>query len=148
MTPTMTRKQGLRSNDRHPRLRADFRKLLTAARNWRTEILAYFDHPVTNAYTEALNGVAKVINRQGRGYTFEVLRARVLFGKGALAVKPTPEFRCSSCQGLFPKPQLEPDHIKPVVRGERTTDMLLLCRDCHARFHTKSHAPSSAASTR
>ena len=28
------------------------------------------DYPITNGYTEALNGVAKVINRQGRGYTF------------------------------------------------------------------------------
>lgn len=129
-------------------LRADFRKLLTAARNWRTEILAYFDHPVTNAYTEALNGVAKVINRQGRGYTFEVLRARVLFGKGATTVRPPPQFRCESCQGLFPKPVLEISHIRPVVRGERGTDGVLLCRNCHVRFHTESHAPSSAASTR
>lgn len=48
-------------------LKADFKTLTTAMKNWRTEILAYFDHPITNAYTEALNGVAKTINRQGRG---------------------------------------------------------------------------------
>jgi homoaconitase/3-isopropylmalate dehydratase large subunit len=29
----------------------------------------------TNAYTEALNRVAKGINRAGRGYSFDVLRA-------------------------------------------------------------------------
>ena len=58
-----------------------FAPLLTATRNWRVEMLAVFDYPITNGYTEALNGVAKVINRQGRGYSFEVLRARLLFGK-------------------------------------------------------------------
>ena len=44
-------------------LKADFKVLLTSMKNWRTEILAYFDHPITNAYTEALNGVAKAANR-------------------------------------------------------------------------------------
>ena len=36
-------------------------QLLTAMTNWRTEILAVLDTPITNAYTEALNGVAKTI---------------------------------------------------------------------------------------
>lgn len=58
-----------------------FAPLITATRNWREEILAFFDYPISNGYTEALNGVAKVTNRQGRGYSFEVLRARVLFSK-------------------------------------------------------------------
>lgn len=58
-----------------------FAPLITATKNWREEILAFFDHPISNGYTEALNGVAKVINRQGRGYSFEVLRARLLFSK-------------------------------------------------------------------
>lgn len=60
-----------------------FQPLLTATKNWRTEILAYFDLPFhdrkTNAYTETLNSIIKVDNRQGRGYNFKVLRARVLF---------------------------------------------------------------------
>jgi transposase len=58
-----------------------FTPLLTCTKNWREEILAFFDYPISNGYTEALNGVAKVINRQGRGYSFEVLRARILFGR-------------------------------------------------------------------
>jgi hypothetical protein len=58
-----------------------FAPLLTATKNWREEILAFFDYPISNGYTEALNGVAKVTNRQGRGYSFEVLRARVPFSK-------------------------------------------------------------------
>ena len=41
--------------------------------------LAYFDHRRTNAYTEGANSRIKVKNRQGRGYSFKVLRARALF---------------------------------------------------------------------
>jgi 5-methylcytosine-specific restriction endonuclease McrA len=33
-------------------------------------------------------------------------------------------------------------------RGERSTNHMLICPTCHSRFHTKPHAPSSAASTR
>lgn len=56
-----------------------FRPLLTALHNWRGEILAYFDTGLTNALTEALNGVAKGIQRQGRGYSFDAIRAKLLY---------------------------------------------------------------------
>ncbi|MFD0677029.1 MULTISPECIES: transposase [unclassified Paenibacillus] len=39
--------------------------------NWEEEVFAYFDHRITNAYTESLNGLIRVINRLGRGYSFE-----------------------------------------------------------------------------
>lgn len=65
-----------------PSTKEAFRPLLTALRNWEEEAFAYFEHPVTNAYTEALNGVIRVVNRMGRGYSFEVLRARMLFAHG------------------------------------------------------------------
>ena len=46
-----------------------------------------FDHPVnqpiTNAYTESLNNLIRVMNRLGRGYSFEALRAKILFSEGA-----------------------------------------------------------------
>jgi hypothetical protein len=38
---------------------------------------------MTNAYTEALNGVIKVANRNGRGYSFEAIRAKVLYSEGS-----------------------------------------------------------------
>lgn len=56
-----------------------FKDLTTAMKNWRGEIFAYFDHPVTNAYTEAMNGLIRVTNRMGRGYTFEAIRAKMLY---------------------------------------------------------------------
>lgn len=48
------------------------------------EIFAYFDHRITNAYTESLNSLIRVTNRLGRGYSFEALRAKILFTKGLI----------------------------------------------------------------
>jgi transposase len=62
-------------------VRPAFNDLTTAMRNWRTEIFTYFDARVTNAYTESFNSLAKMVNRLGRGYSFEVLRAKLLLTK-------------------------------------------------------------------
>lgn len=59
-----------------------FTPLTKALKNWEQEIFAYFDHPITNAYTESLNSLIRVINRLGRGYSFEALRAKILFTEG------------------------------------------------------------------
>ena len=53
-----------------------------AWRNWREEILAYFECRSTNAYTEILNNLIRTTNRVGRGYSFEALRAKVLLSEG------------------------------------------------------------------
>ena len=55
--------------------------LIRPVANWREEFTAYFDTdmPVTNAYTESINRLAKDKNREGRGYSFEVMRARMLY---------------------------------------------------------------------
>jgi transposase len=55
-----------------------FIDLRIAMRNWRVEIFNHFEARVTNAYTEAMNGITRIVNRAGRGYSFEVLRARLL----------------------------------------------------------------------
>jgi transposase len=72
-----------------------FQPLLTAMENWTDEIFAYFDHRYTNATTEALNGLIKGVNRQGRGYLFRTLRAKMLFTKGVrkkVAVDDSPRY--------------------------------------------------------
>ena len=53
-----------------------------AMSNWNTEIFAYFDYRVTNAYTEVLNGLIKIANRNGRSYSFDVIRAKTLYTNG------------------------------------------------------------------
>jgi len=60
-----------------------FKDLTTAVNNWHEEIFAYFEQPITNAYTESVNRLAKDMNRMGRGYSFEVIRARMLYNEKA-----------------------------------------------------------------
>lgn len=66
-----------------PELHDHFHELTRAFQNWMPDILAYFTHPVTNAYTESLNNLIRVMDRMGRGYSFEALRAKILFTEGA-----------------------------------------------------------------
>lgn len=62
-----------------PELQPVFKELTTAMANWHDEVFNYFERPITNAYTESVNGLARAMNRMGRGYSFEVLRARLLY---------------------------------------------------------------------
>jgi transposase len=63
-----------------PHLQDDFKELLRALENWLPVILNYFDHRLTNAFTESINCVIKQMQRIGRGYTFQVTRAKLLYG--------------------------------------------------------------------
>ena len=49
--------------------------------NWREYIFNFFDkgHRLTNAFTESMNAMIHVVQQMGRGYSFEVLRARMLY---------------------------------------------------------------------
>jgi len=61
----------------------DFQPIMTAMHNWYNEIFAHFTYGrATNAYTETVNGFAKLISRIGRGYSFEAIRAKILYGNG------------------------------------------------------------------
>lgn len=64
-------------------LRGHYEPIITAWSNWQPFILEYFNHPITNAYTESLNSLIRVLNRLGRGYSFEALRAKILFSRGS-----------------------------------------------------------------
>lgn len=68
-------------------VRDAFSDLIRAWRNWQPYIVSYFDHRITNAYTESLNSLIRVMDRLGRGYSFEALRAKILFTEGAHAHK-------------------------------------------------------------
>ncbi len=62
-------------------LKPFFKPVVTASKNWEKEILAFFEYPITNAYTESMNRVVRDVDRVGRGHTFEGLRAKILFGQ-------------------------------------------------------------------
>ncbi len=59
-----------------------FSELTTAIENWQTEIFAYFDYRLTNAYTESLNSLVRSVDRAGRGLSFKTLWAKMLFSAG------------------------------------------------------------------
>lgn len=147
-------------------LKADFKTLTTSMKNWRPEILAYFDHPISNAYTEALNGVAKTINRTGRGYSFDVLRARLLFGKRAKPIEQPwalatafkadehvlklmfkdQDGRCQGCGVQLGRAKDNHPHVAVLVR-ERERKRVLVCTLCFEGFHTQALNQKKARST-
>ncbi len=73
----------------------DFRTARQSFISWEKEIRNYFDYHVTNAVTEAVNGVIKEVNKRGRGYSFDVLKAKIKYRITApqkpVYVRPTPD---------------------------------------------------------
>lgn len=65
-----------------------FHSLAKTVHNHHEDIFAYWDSPsqITNAYTECLNGLIKLANRMGRGYSYEIIRAKTLYAKHARKV--------------------------------------------------------------
>lgn len=59
----------------------EYISVINTVENWREEIFNYFDNKYTNAETESLNRTIRDIDGAGRGYTFDVLRKKVLFRK-------------------------------------------------------------------
>ncbi|MGG0939211.1 ISL3 family transposase [Brevibacillus centrosporus] len=68
-------------------LRPYFEPVISKFDNWTEEILNYFDYRITNAYTESLNRLIKTMHHIGRGYSFEALRAKILFTEGMQKTK-------------------------------------------------------------
>lgn len=75
-----------------PQIAHYFEALTTALSNWMPEILNGFDYPVTDAYTESINRYAKDVQLMGRGYSFDVVRAKMLYN--IEANKPTTSMIC------------------------------------------------------
>lgn len=61
-----------------------FSEFLRAVENWHPWIFNYFAHRYTGGLVEGLNSLARAVDRQGRGYSFSVLRARLLYGQHLL----------------------------------------------------------------
>lgn len=64
-----------------PSIRWAFKDCIAAMTNWHQEIFNFYDYQVTNAYTESTNRLVKDIGRAGRGYSFEVIRAKLLYNE-------------------------------------------------------------------
>ncbi|MEG9372794.1 ISL3 family transposase [Bacillus cereus] len=72
-----------------------YKELVRAVDNWQVEIFNYFNKRLTNAYTESINSIIRQIERMGRGYSFEALRAKILFNE-KLHKKRKPRFNSSA----------------------------------------------------
>jgi transposase len=131
-----------------PGLKVAFKPLITSMTNWRKEIFAYFDHRVTNAYTEAVNGIVKIANRTGRGYSFDVIRARLLFGTR----KPVDLLsQCPVCSRLHdPGDHIMPEGMLFILDGmdedPPAPNLMVICSECN-RFHTDRWFRSDYVST-
>jgi transposase len=133
-------------------LKDEFYELTRPMKNWRKEILNYFDYPITNAYTESVNGVAKVVNRMGRGYSFDMIRAKLLFNdrkpsarqlRAQRAAIKDVLYRCACCYGMFKGNEMDADEYCLASVRDFTDNVpsvegaVLFCLECEARFHTE-----------
>lgn len=84
-----------------PEMEYAFGAARTALTNWWGEIFNFYDHRVINAYTESTNRLAKDMTRMGRGYSFEVMRARLIYEKQAR--KPTTKVRGRKPKSFLPE---------------------------------------------
>lgn len=66
-----------------PEVSANFKEVVHALGSWWREIFNWYECQISNAYTESINRIAKDMNRMGRGYSFEVIRARLVFDEEA-----------------------------------------------------------------
>ncbi len=57
----------------------EYKEVIKSVEAWKPEIFNYFDFRVTNAFVEGFNSTIRAIEKQGRGYSFDVLRAKVIF---------------------------------------------------------------------
>lgn len=62
-----------------PKDMPEFKAIAKTVDNVKKEVFNYFDGRVTNAIVEGLNNLIREPDRIGRGYNFEILRAKALF---------------------------------------------------------------------
>ena len=60
-----------------------FKPFIKTVENWHDEIFNFFDGRYSNGIVERINGKIKEIYRAGHGYSFDVLRFKVLYGTSA-----------------------------------------------------------------
>jgi len=66
-----------------PNSNKKFKSLQRTMNSVKKEMIAFFDGNYTNAYTESFNNQIKRIVKLGSGYSYEILRAKVLYGTEA-----------------------------------------------------------------
>jgi transposase len=143
------------------RVKKEFDVVANTVEDWRDEIFNYFDHRYTNALTEAINGLVKMVNRAGRGYTYPNIRAKALGLEVGRYKKPkrlrlkiprkqveadeatSDTFTCESCLGVFHIGLRQRHHVMPIsafIGTDAAPKPMMVCPECHRRFHILSGA--------
>ncbi|MFD2657684.1 MULTISPECIES: ISL3 family transposase [Bacillaceae] len=78
-----------------------YKDLVRAVDNWNEEIFNHFDKRLTNAYTESINSIIRHVERLGKGYSFDSLRAKILFNE-KLHKKRKPRFNKNAFYDALP----------------------------------------------
>ncbi len=94
-------------------LQKTFGTIARTVDTWSDPVFAYWYNPITNAYTEAVNGVAKGMNRLRRGYSFDVLRARLLYNPKARAA--------TAAKQCVPTADSQPDVLVKFTMGRMSS---------------------------
>jgi transposase len=118
-----------------------YRPLVTAFCRWRSEILAAWDYPLTDAYSHPLANVLTLGARPGRGHTFGQIRARVLFGTW---MSDQELMICQVCLARFESARaatyLSPAaHLSPARHGTSAAieNRITLCSICHEHLTSR-----------
>lgn len=94
----------------------EFTAICDTVDNWNKEIFNYFDNRISNAFVEGINSLIRAIEKQGRGYDFEVLRAKIIYFLNHKEKRP--EFKAEVFHNMLPG-QFNPYRFE---KEERTKD--------------------------
>lgn len=121
-------------DDKPDAVRKEFGKIARTVDRWRKEVFAYFDYPSTNAFTENRNGIVKLINRTGRGYSFPIIRAKALLSKPHADTMS----ECDACHKPYPTKSLQMvrSTVGPILDDGRSWGRT--CGNCAWTFHKKN----------
>jgi len=98
-----------------PDVATSFHELIRVMKNWPNEIFRYFEYRLTNATTEAINRQIRELYENGRGYSFEVFRAKLLFSVGLQKRRTEkPRYNKSSFDGFAMEKMTCYSHDVPV----------------------------------
>lgn len=72
-----------------------FEEFLQTVERWNDFIFNYFRYRYTGGFVEGTNSLIRSLDRQGRGYSFAAIRARLLFGQHLLRQTRRPKPKAS-----------------------------------------------------
>jgi hypothetical protein len=100
-----------------------FDDLLRIMNRWHREVFNYFDYPFTNAYTESVNRKIRMLQSISSSYSFEIIRAKVLYGGIVKRALPAPARKAHALKDKLkkvrPKARRAPAPRMPANNSER-----------------------------